>query len=432
MAYYTHIALITLHLYGKNTPICSLYELKNILLQKITSMNIAFFHEYFPKGGAERVTLDISEFLMKNGFNIYLFARKYEEEKLPVDSSFKNKVKVFVLPDSKDSNSTENAEYIAKTTEDNNIEILIIQAYTLGTIQLIKKENPKIKVVFCNHGVPFWEVNDKIERKKNRAKTSIGKKIEYYLFDIHKIYTLKTYKHRFEKAYKKLYASVDAYVTLCNGYSEEIEKRLKLNNTEKLFAINNAEKPVENIVMDKKNTVVFVGRLSYADKRADRLIKIWDMLGEATDGWILKIVGDGPEKSNLEALAAKLKIKNIEFVGFCNNTKQIYDEASILCMTSEFEGWGLVLTEAQANGVIPMAFGCSAGVREILSPNNKNGIIIEPGDMKGYARKLKELIENKELRKQMQLNVIEKSKEYSPEVVGQNWIKLINTLTGRK
>lgn len=51
-------------------------------------MNIAFFHEYFPKGGAERVTLDISEYLITKGYTIFLFTREYSPEKLPQDSSF--------------------------------------------------------------------------------------------------------------------------------------------------------------------------------------------------------------------------------------------------------------------------------------------------------------------------------------------------------
>ena len=177
-----------------------------------------------------------------------------------------------------------------------------------------------------------------------------------------------------------------------------------------------------------KNIVLFMGRLSYADKRVDRLIDIWNILKGKTAGWQLIIVGEGDEKKKLEAYVKKLNLTNVEFAGFCNNPKQYYDRASILCLTSSFEGWGLVLTEAQANGIVPIAFECSDGVKSILSPNEINGLLIPPFDLEAYAKKLLFVMNNTEARKRIQKNVIEKSKSYSPEVIGEKWIELLNTI----
>ena len=87
-------------------------------------MNIAFFHEYFPKGGAERVTLDISEYLITKGYTIFLFTREYSPEKLPQDSSFSKNVNVFILPDSTNTDSYINARFIAEKSAEKNINIL--------------------------------------------------------------------------------------------------------------------------------------------------------------------------------------------------------------------------------------------------------------------------------------------------------------------
>ena len=133
-------------------------------------------------------------------------------------------------------------------------------------------------------------------------------------------------------------------------------------------------------------------------------------------------------KKNLEAQVKKLNLTNVEFAGFSNNPKEYYDKAAILCMTSVFEGWGLVLTEAQANGVVPMAFGCSEGVKYILSPHQINGLIIPPFDKEIYAQNLLSLMNDKEKRLQIQKNIIEKSKSYLPEVVGAKWIELFNAI----
>lgn len=207
-----------------------------------------------------------------------------------------------------------------------------------------------------------------------------------------------------------------------------IREKLHLKDAHKLFAISNSEKPVRDLVLDKQRVVLFVGRLSYADKRVDRLLDVWHLLKGQTAGWRLIIVGEGAEKKNLEAQARRLELDNVEFAGFSNHPKCYYDMASILCMTSSFEGWGLVLTEAQANGVVPIAFGCSDGVKSILSPSGVNGVVVEPFDLEAYARELLSLMNDDARRKQMQRQVIEKSKSYSPEVVGKEWITLLNQL----
>ena len=297
---------------------------------------IAFFHERFPLGGAERVTLDLCEYLLTRGYTIFLFTREYHAEKLPVDSSFNNRVEALVLPDSSDSNSRANARFIAEKARELNIEVLIIQAYVLESIPEIRALNEMLKVVYCNHGMPFWEIRDKIARKKGNVKVSLSKALQYYLIDIHKVYTFKTYYKRFYRAYKKLYDEVDAYVTLCEGYSELIREKLHLKDAHKLFAISNSEKPVRDLVLDKQRVVLFVGRLSYADKRVDRLLDVWHLLKGQTAGWRLIIVGEGAEKKNLEAQARRLELDNVEFAGFSNHPKCYYDMASILCMTSSF------------------------------------------------------------------------------------------------
>ena len=88
----------------------------------------------------------------------------------------------------------------------------------------------------------------------------------------------------------------------------------------------------------------------------------------------------------------------------------------------------MVLTEAQANVIVPIAFECSDGVKSILSPNEINGLLIPPFDLEAYAKKLLFVMNNTEARKRIQKNVIEKSKSYSPEVIGEKWIELLNTI----
>lgn len=105
-----------------------------------------------------------------------------------------------------------------------------------------------------------------------------------------------------------------------------------------------------------------------------------------------------------------------------------YRDASVLCLTSTFEGWGLCLTEAQANGVVPVAYDCGAGVREIISPSGVNGFLVSPFNQSKYARTLLKLLKSPDMLKQMQQNVVVKAQEYSPQIVGKKWKELFESL----
>ena len=61
--------------------------------------------------------------------------------------------------------------------------------------------------------------------------------------------------------------------------------------------------------------------------------------------------------------------------------------ATILCMTSASESFGLVLVEAMSYGVIPFAFNSFPAVTDIIQ-NGINGFLVEPFDIEQYAERL--------------------------------------------
>ena len=116
-------------------------------------------------------------------------------------------------------------------------------------------------------------------------------------------------------------------------------------------------------------------------------------------------------------------------MGATNDLQQYYDRASILCLVSEIESWGLCLTEAQANGVIPVAFDCSAGVRNILYPSGENGFLIPNGNIQAFSEALVSLARRSpEEMNRLRRNVIEKSKMYSIDNVGRLWLNMLESI----
>ena len=93
-------------------------------------------------------------------------------------------------------------------------------------------------------------------------------------------------------------------------------------------------------------------------------------------------------------------------------------------MTSSSEGWGLTLTEAQQYGVVPIAFDSYASLHDIIQ-DGENGFIIPNNNISEYIEKLKLLIINQDIRKEMASKCIESSKRFSQKNIIQEWIKLL-------
>lgn len=382
---------------------------------------ILFYHIDFPCGGAERVTRDIAQWVRNFDYEVYIAAchKKGEAEN----------VSLIELPH-EDYHSKENADAIVDLIRTLSIDIFVLPGIQCRQFAYIRSACTSCKFVYILHNVPFWEVIGNSEHKKHAAKGSFWKTLEWHLLTNPKATWLKVYEKRLMKEYKKTYDLVDAYVVLCEGYKSELEKKLRLSDLNKITVIHNAEYEVENISMDKKKQLLFVGRMTYEHKRVDRLLDIWKMIYKKIPGWELILVGSGSEERALRQRAEKMKLERVTFTGWSLNPSVFYKHASVSCLTSTFEGWPLCLTEAQANGVVPIAFDCCAGIREILSPSGENGILIPPFRKRKYADELCKLLLDPEKLACMRENVIRKSQEYSVEEVGGKWLQLFDRLTG--
>ena len=93
------------------------------------------------------------------------------------------------------------------------------------------------------------------------------------------------------------------------------------------------------------NTLIFAGRL-IKEKRVDLLIDILKRIGELNPDVKLRIVGDGPERHQLEILSQNM---NVEFLGFVEDhleVLKIIASASVYISMSEREGFNITALEA--------------------------------------------------------------------------------------
>jgi glycosyltransferase involved in cell wall biosynthesis len=218
----------------------------------------------------------------------------------------------------------------------------------------------------------------------------------------------------------------DKLVFLSDESKRQITNELKIS-TLKLEAINNpcVSHNIQGTNLKKKQ-ILFVGEIVLAPKRPDKMLQIWSNLQGKFSDWELIFLGDGPDRTKVEEMAKSTKLKNVRFEGFVNPVPY-YKEASVLCMTSDCEGFGLVLTEAMQFGMAPITFNNWSAIKDIII-NDETGILVETDNINEYCEKLSHLLSNEEYRNRISENAREHIKKFDIEVVGLHWLKLFQSL----
>jgi glycosyltransferase involved in cell wall biosynthesis len=104
----------------------------------------------------------------------------------------------------------------------------------------------------------------------------------------------------------------------------------------------------------------------------------------------LMIVGAGPMERDLRNLAASLRLADdIVFAGFHANPWPYYASADLFVLSSDYEGYPLVLIEAMMSGLGVVATDCESGPREILD-NGRFGRLVPVGDEAALAEAMLE------------------------------------------
>lgn len=226
------------------------------------------------------------------------------------------------------------------------------------------------------------------------------------------------------RMYRNLYLHSDKVVLLSNEFMKSYIKLSGVKEASKLTAINNMLSfPYEKRNYPKKKQILWCGRLLFSVKRPDRILWVWKKLQDKLPDWNLVIVGDGPFNEQMRQLSERLSLGRIEFTGF-KDPVPYYKESSIFCMTSNHEGFPMVLTEAMQYGCVPVAFDSFESIHEIIE-DGKNGFLVKPFDMDKYADKVLRLADN--FKVDYVMNVMNSMERLMPENVVKLWIRLFNS-----
>lgn len=108
----------------------------------------------------------------------------------------------------------------------------------------------------------------------------------------------------------------------------------------------------------------------------------------------LVIIGDGPERGHLEALAESLDFDSATFQlpGFVDDTEGYYRQADVFVLPSRWEGLPNVVLEALSYGLAVVATDCSGGTREIFTDAPEDHLVAV-ADVEGMAARIIHFLE---------------------------------------
>ena len=240
-------------------------------------------------------------------------------------------------------------------------------------------------------------------------------------------------KNPFKRILQKIWMSqmirkvrqLDKFIVLCE---EDREQYPELNN---VCAISN---PLsffpEQITGTPSKQVLAVGRYE-PQKGFDLLLQAWQQVHRKHPDYTLAIYGAG-DSTPYKRQAQKLKIENsCQFHAPVDNIAEKYMESEIFVLSSRFEGFGMVITEAMSCGVPSVSFSCPCGPKDIID-DEIDGFLVENGNIDQLAEKICFLIEHPDIRRQMGIQARINARRFQLENIMQQWEHLFDEVLKNK
>ncbi|WP_439591747.1 glycosyltransferase [Microbacterium sp.] len=159
--------------------------------------------------------------------------------------------------------------------------------------------------------------------------------------------------------------------------------------------------------------VVMLNRLA-PGKRIDHAVRAFATVVEAVPDATLDVYGDGPERARLQSLIDELGLgAHVVLRGRTDEPGRALREAMAFLSTSAYEGQGLSIVEALADGCPVVSYAAPYGPRELLARGG--GVLVPDGDVQALAEALVRVLTDIELHERLGLEAVQAARAVDPE-----------------
>lgn len=394
-------------------------------------MNILFLMKVFEIGGQEVVTLTLAESFVEHGHHVGIACFNKPN---PLMAERADKRIRFYTLDGFNCSDT-NVKKLRSILAGDKVDIVINQwglPYVPAKVLDKAKAGLDVKTIAVYHNSP--DTNARIKDVEIALETTHNPLKQLLLHCKKYVFKLVT-----SRSMRYVYNHSNLYMVLSPSFVEKFKTFTGVRKPGHLAVQTN---PVTVDASgfsyskeNKRKEIVYMGRIDYNQKRVVRVVDTWAMLEARFPDWRLTIVGDGPERANVERKARELGLKRVSFDGF-QKPRPYYERASVLVLASEYEGFPLVLAECMSFGVVPVVYGSYSAVYDIIN-SGRNGMIVQPEggqfDVSEMAQALATVMSDDNKRDGMARKAIETSKrDYSVENIYCSWKEMMDNLMKEK
>lgn len=234
------------------------------------------------------------------------------------------------------------------------------------------------------------------------------------------------------------YPRADKVIAVSQGVADDLVQNFGLAR-ERLATIANpidavaiAERANEAATIVTENDYLLAAGRLVRSKNFELLVRAY---AESRLTQRLVILGEGPERENLERLAVELGVaERVSLPGFAANPYPIMARAALFVLSSNDEGFPNALVEAMTLGVPVVATNCASGPSEILAENAReqvdgltlaqHGVLTPTDDVASMAEALR-LMSDPERRREYGQRAAARSRTYSPEAAAEQYWRVL-------
>lgn len=170
--------------------------------------------------------------------------------------------------------------------------------------------------------------------------------------------------------------------------------------------------------------VVACGRLA-PQKGFDVLLDAFAKVRSRVPGARLRILGRGPLEARLRSQTSALDLDSaVEFVGFVDTPAREFAAASVFCLSSRFEGLGMVVVEAMAAGAPVVATDCPYGPAEILD-GGRYGWLVPVEDAPALANALCDALTDAPKAAEFARLGLRRAQDYEARTIATRYVEVV-------